>query len=149
LSQSLPLDHVVTEYNHRTSHFSDFIARMSGGYARGGISVGEALHDRGQTVERLRDAAPDQPTEAEAKRNHRNTDCDNAGSCSRLGHGEAFGRFACSASGVSDDFVCSGKHILIVDINDRTQRPHAVISFDPFLESVRIGFHLLFERSLE
>ena len=55
---------------------------------------------RGQTVERLRDAAPDQPTEAEAKRaTISNTDCDNAGSCSRLGHGEAFGRFACSASG--------------------------------------------------
>jgi hypothetical protein len=65
-----------------------------------------------------------------------------------LGHGEALGRFVCSAAGVSDDFVRAGKHILVIDINYRTQWTNAVIGFDPFLESVRVGLDLLFERLL-
>ena len=51
--------------------------------------------------------------------------------------------------GDSNDFVCSRQHVLVIDIDDRTQRTNAVKSVDPFLESVSIGLNLLLERLLQ
>src|SRR5262245_30721011 len=43
------------------------------------------------------------------------------------------------------DVVRTGKHVLVVDIDDRTQRSHAVMTFHPSLKGVGIGLHLQLE----
>ena len=137
------LDHGVAEHDHGARHLADLVARVGGGNAGAGVAVGELLHHAGQAVERARDAAPDQPAETKAERDHGDADRDDAGARARLRRGRA----ADDASSAVwrarvDDFVRARQHALAVDIDHRAQRMHAVEAVDPLREGVGIGFHL-------
>ena len=90
LRQAFALDHVVAEHDHRARHLTDFVARVRRRYARAGVAVGETRHDAGQSVERPRDAAADQPAEAETERDHGDPDRDDAVACVALRGGKHF-----------------------------------------------------------
>ncbi len=55
-----------------------------------------------------------------------------------------FGGLAC----VGNDIVGARQHILAVDVDNRMQRPHLVVAFDPLAECFGIGFYLFLKRCL-
>ena len=82
------------------------------------VSVGEALHHSGQTIKRPCDAASYQPAEPEAKRHHGDADRDDAGPGLCLRHRKMLGCFVRGIVRELYDVICTGQHVLVVDVDN-------------------------------
>jgi hypothetical protein len=63
----LPLDHVIAKDNDGAGHRADLIFQVGCGDASAGVAIRQPFHRRAETVQRLRNAAPDQPAESKSE----------------------------------------------------------------------------------
>ena len=140
--QPLALDHVVAEHHHGARHGADLVARVGRRNARRGVAAGEPLHHLGQSFERRRDRAADQPagdspSSAKAKPTQAMIHCVRARDAARAARGDV---------GVllrgGDDLIGLGQHALGVVIDQRQQRLDVVGVGDPLGERIAVGLHL-------
>ena len=119
------------------------VARVAGN-ACGGVAGGEPRHRAGQAVERPRDAAADQPAEAEADQHRgaadRDDDVARSAPATRSARADA-----ASALSRADAMILSVmRHDLLqVEVERRDVGRTRVGARDPFGERIGVGLHLL------